>query len=108
MIVGVVVVIFSTGSNTFVVTRDAKYQDVAVHIASSKLALLRENGYAALPANGPFTDPLLESLPQGAASTNVSVVNAKTKQVDVIVGWKRGEKQRSVTLTTLLTETGGL
>lgn len=108
MIVGIVVVIFSTGSNTFILTRDAKQQDIAAHIASSKLALVRENGYAALPSDGPFADPLLSALPYGAASTSVTVVNAKTKQVDVIVGWKRGETQRSVTLTTLITETGGL
>ena len=72
------------------------------------MAQLRENGYAALPVDGPFADPLLSTLPLGSASTSISVLNAKTKRVDVIVGWKRGAMPRSVTLTTLMTETGGL
>lgn len=107
-VVGAVIAIFAASSSTLSLTRDAKNQDIAMHIANSKLAQIRADGYDALPQDGPFTDPLLSSLPNGEASTTVSVFNDKTKQIDVTVGWKRANAQRTVVLTTLMTETGGL
>lgn len=93
---------------TIKVTRDGAYENSAFRIADSKLDELRAGGYASLPESGPFSYPELVSLPQGAASTTVIVWNAKTKQVVVGVSWQGQDSTRYVSLTTLITEVGGL
>ncbi len=99
---------YSVGINTYAVSRDSKNQDIATHIAANKMEAIRAAGYAALATSTAFTDPLLSSIPQGAASTTATAINAYTKQVDVIVGWVRDTHPRSITLTTLMTSNGGL
>ncbi len=89
--------------------RDAAYENIAFRIADSKLDELRAGGYDALPADGPFFDPGLASLPQGQASTSVTVWNTKTKQVMTGVSWQGvNGSTRAVSFTTLLTQSGGL
>lgn len=91
------------------VSRDAAYENVAFRIADNKLDEFRAAGYDALPASGAFLDPELASLPQGVASTSISDWNAETKQVTAGVSWRdSGGLTRSVSLTTLITEIGGL
>jgi prepilin-type N-terminal cleavage/methylation domain-containing protein len=90
-------------------TRDVAYENSAFRIADSKLEELRAGGYATLPAGGAFSDPGLADLPQGAASTSVTVWNAKTKQVRAGVAWFGADgRTHTVSLTTLITESGGL
>ncbi|MEK7144531.1 MAG: prepilin-type N-terminal cleavage/methylation domain-containing protein [Patescibacteria group bacterium] len=107
MSVGVVFATMVTG--TMKVTRDSAFENSAFHIADNKLNELRALGYAALPEDGIFSDPQLASLPQGTASTTITVWNAKTKQVVIGVSWLgTGSTTRIVSLTTLITESGGL
>ena len=94
---------------TIKLTRDVAYENSAFRIADSKLDELRAGGYAALFAGGVFSDPGLADLPQGAASTSVTVWNAKTKQVRADVSWLGADgRAHAVSLTTLVTESGGL
>lgn len=94
---------------TIKVVRDASYENIAFHIAEDKLDELRASGYASLSTGGSFSSPQLARLPQGSASTSVSVVNSKTKEVSAGVSWRGdGEATRVVSLTTLVTEIGGL
>lgn len=94
---------------TIKIMRDSAYESSAFRIASSKLDELRAGGYDALPPNGVFTDPELANLPQGFASTSVSDLNAKTKQAAAGVSWLGADGvTRYVTLTTLITQIGGL
>jgi prepilin-type N-terminal cleavage/methylation domain-containing protein len=94
---------------TIKTTRDSAYENIAFRIADNKLDELRAGGYGALPANGPFSVPELSNLPQGVASTSVTSWNAKTKQVVAGVSWQdQGGLARFVSLTTLITESGGL
>jgi len=91
------------------ITRDAAYENISFRIAESKLNELRALGYANLPVSGPFSDAGLASVPQGLASTTVTVWNAKTKQVTTGVSWvDANARTRYVSLTTLITESGGL
>lgn len=107
MSVGIVFATIVAG--TIKVTRDSAFENSAFHIADNKLNELRALGYATLPASGAFSDPQLASLPQGAASTTVTTWNTKTKQVVVGVSWLGADNlTRSVSLTTLITESGGL
>lgn len=84
--------------------REAKDQDLALRIARNELEVVRAAGYAALPASGPFTDPLLASLASSTASLIVTDFTADTKRVDVMVEWRgSAATARSLSLTTLIT-----
>ena len=95
--------------HTIGITRDSAYENIAFRIADSKLDELRDGGYVNLPASGAFTSPGLANLPYGSASTSVTSWNIQTKQVTAGVSWLgTGSVTRFVSLTTLITEIGGL
>lgn len=103
--IGFVVVV----AGTIKETRDSAYESIAFRIANSELNDLRSLGYESLPTSGAFTSPELTSLPSGSASTTVTVWNAKTKQVMTGVSWAGSDtKVDYVSLTTLITQSGGL
>jgi hypothetical protein len=114
MLVSLFIVSLTVAFATLVVgaiktTRDATYENVAFHIADSKLDELRALGYSSLPAEGSFSDPALATLPQGQASTSLSVWNAETTKAAAGVSWRASDgTTRVVSLTTLITKTGGL
>lgn len=84
-------------------------EDLAVTIANDELGALRAAGYGSLPASGAFSNSSLASLPSGTGALAVTDYNAKTKQVVVTVSWQEpSASSRSVTLSTLITQTGGL
>jgi prepilin-type N-terminal cleavage/methylation domain-containing protein len=106
----IVSVAFSTIAVTMLKgTRNSTFENMALRIADTKLNELRSSGYAALPASGTFTSPELANLPQGEASTTVTVFNAKTKQVMTGVAWYGTDSRTHyISVSTLVTETGGL
>jgi prepilin-type N-terminal cleavage/methylation domain-containing protein len=114
----VVIAIFVIGAMTgmtasmasmFKLTRSARHEELALRIADKELDTLRAAGYDAVPASGSFSDAQLASLPSGSGTLTVSALNDKTKQVDVVVSWAEdASSTRSVSLTTYLTEIGGL
>ncbi len=94
---------------TIKVVRDASYENIAFHVAEDKLDELRAVGYASLTSGGSFSSPELVRIPQGSASTSIRAVNSKTKEVSAGVSWSGNDgTTRVVSLTTLVTETGGL
>ena len=96
-------------TGTIKVTRDSGFESIAFRVATAKLDELRAGGYAALPASGAFVDPTLTSLPSGIASTSITDWNATTKQVAAGVSWQGADGlARNVSLTTLITQSGGL
>ena len=114
MLVSILIISAAVAIGTLVVgaiktARDASYENLAARIANSKLDDLRAGGYSALPASGSFTDPGLAGLPQGSASTTVTDWNSKTKEVTTGVSWAASDgTARYTTLTTLITQVGGL
>jgi prepilin-type N-terminal cleavage/methylation domain-containing protein len=108
-IIGVVLVIYSVSSNSVVLNRNSKRQELALRIATSKIEELRNTAYASLPSTGSFANSLLSNLPNGQASITVSSYNATTKQVIVTVTWSEpnNPNTRQVELTTLINQ-GGL
>jgi len=108
-IVSVAIVFVSVAVGTTKVSRDSTYENFAFRIANNKLDELRAVGYAMLPESGFFTDPGLAALPQGVASTSVTNWNAKTKKVVTSVSWTGTDGLADyVSMTTLITESGGL
>jgi prepilin-type N-terminal cleavage/methylation domain-containing protein len=92
-----------------ILARSVKNEDVALKIASHQIEELRALGYASLPVSGSFSDSMLSSLSSSSASMAISTYDAKTKQITVTVSWiEPASGNRSVVLTTLLAETGGL
>ncbi len=111
LIVGVMLILLLAVTHSNVLVRTAENQGIALSVARNKLEGLRSGGYAALPSSGTFPDSLISTLPALATTTlTVSVYNAKTKQVSVSVIWRDPGSSASstVSLSTLITETGGL
>ncbi len=88
----------------------AKHQDIALKIAAHQLEELRALGYDDLPGSGTFSHPDLVNLPQGEAEQTIATFNPRTEQVTVTVSWSEPSNPTpySVSLTTLLTEIGGI
>lgn len=94
-----------------VLVQTSKNQSIALSIARNKIEGLRIGGYAALPASGSFSDSLVSTLPLAATTTlTVTTYNARTKLVSTSVLWrdKGSTSSSTVSLSILLTETGGL
>ena len=105
-IIGLVGALSSTLINSALLSRSTSYQNMAL---TNELEKLRNDGYAALPTTGSFTDSLMSTLPSGSGTATVSTYDAKTKEVAVSVSWQDSSGAvQSVALTTLMTETGGL
>lgn len=89
--------------------REVRDQDIALKIARSEIEVLRAGGYDILPASSAFANPLLSSLTSGSASVTITVYDAKTKKADVNVSWTgAGSSARTISLTTLITQSSGL
>lgn len=111
LIVGVMLILLGAVTRSNALIRISKNQGVALSIARNKLESLRIGGYSAIPMSGSFADNLVNSLPLTATTTlTVSEYNNKTKEVTVGVVWRDPGSTASstVSLSTLITETGGL
>lgn len=110
-IVGVMLLMLQSVVRSGTLVRMSKSQGIALAIARNKLENVRVDGYATLPLSGSFSDSLMSTLPPLATTTlTVSVYNAQTKQVFVSVVWRDSGATASstVSLSTLITQTGGL
>jgi prepilin-type N-terminal cleavage/methylation domain-containing protein len=107
-IVGVSLTVYQVSLNTATLNKQAKYEDIGLRIASSKIEELRATAYASLPSSGSFSHTLLSTLPSGAGTIAVSDYNAETKEIMVAVTWQLGSRTKTVSLQTLITEIGGL
>ncbi len=108
LIVGLSLTIYQVSLNTVQLNKQAKYQDLALRIANSKIEELRAEPYSALPASGTFSHALLTDLPSGQGAMTVDTYNDGMKEVTVTVYWQSGTATRNVSLKTLMAEIGGL
>ncbi|MFH1178533.1 MAG: type II secretion system protein [bacterium] len=109
-IVCVMLILLQAVINSGILARNSKNQSIALSIARNKLESLRTGGYSVLPQSGSFYDSLLEALPQATTTLVVNEYNAKTKQVTASVIWLEPgfTASSTISLSTLITETGGL
>jgi type II secretory pathway pseudopilin PulG len=106
-ILGTVIIIYSAASNSMVLNRNAKEQELALRIAQTEMETLRATTYALLPASGNISDALLSQLSGGAETLTVSAYNSNTKKIVVTVNWNSaGNVARSTSLTTLISKWG--
>lgn len=108
-VIGIMIVASASLLHGVPASRLSRDQSIALVIAQNEIETLRANGYAALPATGSFSDTALASLSSGAGTLAVAQYDSKTKRVDVTVSWTEADASaHTVTLTTLVTEIGGL
>ncbi|OGG76628.1 hypothetical protein A2950_01910 [Candidatus Kaiserbacteria bacterium RIFCSPLOWO2_01_FULL_55_19] len=109
-IISVLLLLLLAVTRSGVLVRASKGQGVALAIVRNELESLRAGGYAALPGSGTFGNALVDTLPQATTTLMVSDYNAKTKQVTATVIWLDAGATASstVSLSTLITQTGGL
>lgn len=110
-IIGVMLILLQAVIRSGTLVRNSKNQGIALAIARNKIENLRLSGYSSLPSGGSFYDPLLDSLPRLATTTlSISAYNAKTKRVSISVIWLDNGSSASstISLSTLITQTGGL
>ncbi len=106
---GLMIVVYQGIISNIALTRNAQDKDIALKIATYKIEELRGLGYSSLPGSGSFSDSLLGSLPSGTASMTIDAYNSKLKQATVTVSWTEpSSSTKSVSLTTLIADTGGL
>ncbi len=106
---GIMIVVYQVIISNTALTRTSQDKDIALKIATYKIEDLRGLGYSALPGSGSFSDSLLSSLPLGTATMTITAYNTKLKQATVTVSWTEpGSSAKSVSLTTLIADTGGL
>lgn len=110
-IVAVMLLLLVAVIHSSTLVRISSNQGTALAIVRNKAESLRIAGYNSIPASGPFFDSLLATMPAFATTTfSVSAYNAKTKQVTVGVTWRDpgAAASTTVSLSTLVTQTGGL
>ncbi|MDO8231815.1 MAG: prepilin-type N-terminal cleavage/methylation domain-containing protein [bacterium] len=109
-IVGILLLLLQAVLQSSVLVRTTKSQGIALTITRNELEILRASGYAALPPSGSFSNSLLSTVPSATTTLTVSTYNAGTKQVIVSVIWREPGSSASstVSLSTLITHTGGL
>lgn len=108
--VGIALIVLQSIIQSSVLVRTARDQGIALAIVRNELESLRMSGYASLPPSGSFSDSLVSTLPNATTTLIVSDYNAKTKQVTASVIWQEAGSAASstVSLSTLITKTGGL
>lgn len=109
-IFGILLLLLQAVLQSSVLVRTTKSQGIALTIARNELEILRAGGYATLPPSGSFSNNLLSTIPSATTTLTVSTYNAATKQVTASVIWREPGSSASstVSLTTLITHTGGL
>ena len=107
-VVLVTLIAFGVVVNTIPLTKTARNQNVAYHIAAKKVEELRHTAFVSLPASGPQSDPGLQNLASSTMSLTVGSYEGSSdiKQATVIVEWYENDKARNVNLTTLIGEAG--
>lgn len=110
LVIGFMLVLFSLALQNIPLLRATKNQELALKIVRTEIESLRAGGYDALPTSGTFTSPYLTSLVGASANLTISDFNDETKEVTVTVSWQEPKVSDafSVSLTTLITQTGGL
>lgn len=104
----VAIMIFGVALSSLPLTKTARDQNIAYHIAAGKFEELRNTPFADLPASGSFTDAGFVELrtPTG----NLVIVNYEgstfIKKATVTVSWEELGQTKSVVLETLISENG--
>ena len=96
--------LFSSVVSTIPLTKTARNQNIAYHIASKKIEELRNTAFASLPASGNFSDSGLSDLASSTASLLVSDYQGSEdiKEIKVTITWLQEAENKSAAVETLI------
>lgn len=109
-IIGMMLLLLQAIARSGALIHNSRNKTVALTIARNEIDVLRSGGYAALPSQTTFYDALVSSLPSATTTLSITAYNTTTKQVVVGVRWQEPglTASSSLSLTTLITQNGGL
>lgn len=105
----VTLTIFGLAVSTIPLTKTARNQNLAYHIAAKKLEELRDTPYASLPVNGTssFSDTGFGSLPSPTGQLVIANYGSgPVKLITVTVTWQESGTARTAILETLMSNPG--
>jgi hypothetical protein len=107
-IISVVLILYAASTNSILLNRNARYQDVATRIGTSLMEDLRNTPYANLPISGSMSHAKLDDLPNGQAAITVTDIDDNMKEMTITVSWQEGGSSvvRSASFTTLISRNG--
>lgn len=102
------ITIFGGVLNTLPLTKHARNQNLAYHLAAKKIEELRNTPFSSLPPGGSFTDPGFSDLASGSGSLTVANYSGSgsIKQLTVTISWSEGASSKNLTLETLMSDKG--
>ncbi|MDP3994171.1 MAG: hypothetical protein Q8P75_04300 [bacterium] len=108
LLVMVTITIFGVALSSLPLTRTARNQNIAYHIAVKKMEELRDTQFASLPANSTFADPGLANLSNPSADFTIEdyAGSSQIKTATVTVQWQEESHTREVVLETLMSDHG--
>ena len=102
LIVVVGLVVYASSLNLVRSIKSTRYQDIAYHIASKQMEILRNTDFSSLPASAATTDPRLQLLPSGSGYLTVTDINSDLKHVNASVSWLELGNTKSVNMDTYI------
>ncbi len=102
-------VIFGSALSAIPLTKAARNQNVAYHVAAKKLEELRNTPFANLPSSGSFADPALNNLSNASGQITIADYEESTeiKQVTVTIWWSDPVgPTKSMSVETLMARNG--
>lgn len=101
-------VLFAVVLNTIPLTRNARNQNIAYHIAAKKMESLRNTEFENLPSSGPFVENALGDLASSSASLLIEDYQESdsVKHATVIIVWDEAGKERNLQIDSLIYEHG--
>lgn len=102
------ILVFAAALQSSPLTRHARNQNVAYHVAADQIEELRNTQFSSLPASGSFSGAGLNNLTgaQGEFTITDYQGSSDIKQVVVTVTWLEGGSAKSLSLETLMSENG--
>ena len=104
----VTVTLLGVALSSLPLTKRARNQNLAYHIAAKKIEELRNTAFTSLPSPGPFSDPGLSDLASSTASFTITdyAGSAQIKKISISVNWYEQNQTRNVLLETLISNSG--
>ena len=108
LLVIVTITIFGVALSSLPLTRTARNQNIAYHIAAKKIEEFRNTQFASLPPNSSFADPGLANLNNASANFTLEDYggSSQIKIATVRVQWQEESRTRDVVLETLISDRG--
>jgi type II secretory pathway pseudopilin PulG len=107
-IIGIVMLLYVAASNSILLNRNARQQDLATRIGASLMEDVRGAEFDLIPLSGPMSHSLLNNLPNSQANLTVTDLDADSKEITIAVSWREGSSAvvHTASFTTIIVRNG--